>query len=121
LVADRREVDEVGPAPLGQAAVDDVGAAVDVHLVAAVAEPAGDLLGRRLEAGVGGGDAAGAEDGELHRQARVYAWMCLRALPSQVNSPARARPAAPRASRAAGSASSRRICSARAPASPGGK
>ena len=66
LVADRRQVDEPRAAVLPERAVDDVRAAVDGDLVAARAEAAGELLGGRLEAAVGGGDPARAEDRDLH-------------------------------------------------------
>ncbi len=66
LVADRRQVHEPGALVLLQAPVDDVRAAVDDDLVAALRQPAGELLGRRLEAAVGRGDAARAEDRNFH-------------------------------------------------------
>ena len=50
-----------------QPPVDDVRAAVDDDLVAARGQPGGELLDGGLEAAVGGGDAARAEDRDLHR------------------------------------------------------
>jgi hypothetical protein len=52
--------------PFAQAAIDDVGAAEHDDLVAARRQAAGELLGGRLEAAVGRGDPARAEDGDLH-------------------------------------------------------
>jgi hypothetical protein len=66
LVLDRAQVDEPRALVGGQLPVDDVRAAVDDHLVAALGQPRGELLDRRLEAAVGGGDPAGAEDRDLH-------------------------------------------------------
>ena len=69
LVADRRQVHEPRALVGADAPVDDVRAAVDDDLVAALGQPLGELLGGRLEARVGRGDPAGAQDGDLHRRA----------------------------------------------------
>jgi hypothetical protein len=66
LVLDRAQMHQaralVGPQP----PVDDMGPAVHDHLVTALGQPRGELLDGGLEAGVGSGDPARTEDGDLH-------------------------------------------------------
>ena len=66
LVLNRAQMHELGALVAAQAPIDDVRAAVDHDLVAAVAQARGKLLDRSLEPAIGGGDSPGAKDRDLH-------------------------------------------------------
>jgi hypothetical protein len=66
LVAQAGHVDETGAHELGADLADVALAAVDDDLVSALAEQLREMLDRRLEPTVMGGDAARADEGDLH-------------------------------------------------------
>ena len=66
LVLDRPQVDELRTLVGLERRIDDVRAAVHHHLMAALGQAGGQLLHRRLEPAVGGGNPARAEDRDLH-------------------------------------------------------